>query len=476
MTGLSRFSDLGGQSLVAETSYTYDLNQRLIQLAHKKGANNLASYDYTFDAANKLTKIVSSIDGTVDYAYDATNQLTGADHSSQTDEAYQYDANGNRTTAGYQTGTNNQLRADGQFTYEYDGEGNRTKRTEIATGKVTEYVWDYHNRLTGVLFKNSAGVVEKNVEYVYDTNNLRIGKKIDGAVTERFVIDRNQIALVFDGSGVQKSQYLYGTQIDQVLAEESGAQVHWFLTDHQGTVKDVVDNAGAFINHVTYDSFGRIVGQTSPIELRFAYTGREWDGETGQYYYRARYYDAVVGRFIGEDPISFSAGDPNINRYVGNNPVNFVDPEGNRGMPIRTRPAPKYPGTGSPTQPINPLPRNIPGYPGYPTNYPANNNNWNPHRPTCVTAPGTTCNPIPEPVNPNICPVRYELEVPWRERKNWPNRCQLESQNTQPLQEREICVYKCRDLSAGQYVHAFRPLGKTCPQWIDWLPDDRWIP
>jgi RHS repeat-associated protein len=328
MTGLSRFSNLGGQSLVAETSYTYDQNQRLIQLAHKKGANNLASYDYTFDAANKLTKIVSSIDGTVDYAYDATNQLTGADHSSQTDEAYQYDANGNRTNAGYQTGTNNQLQVDGQFTYEYDGEGNRTKRTEIATGKVTEYVWDYHNRLTGVLVKSAAGAVTKSIEYTYDVNNQRIGKKIDGVVTERFVIDRNQIALVFDGSGVQKSRYLYGTQIDQVLAEESGAQVHWFLTDHQGTVKDVINNVGEVIDHVTYDSFGRIVGQTSPIDLRFAYTGREWDGETGQYYYRARYYDAAVGRFISEDPIGFNAEDTNLSRYVFNSVNNLRDPSG----------------------------------------------------------------------------------------------------------------------------------------------------
>jgi YD repeat-containing protein len=104
-----------------------------------------------FDVASKLTKIVSSVDGTVDYAYDVTNQLTGVDHSNQTDEAYQYDANGNRVNAGYQTGTNNQLLADGQFTYEYDGEGNRTKRTEVATGKVTEYIWDYRNRLAGVL-------------------------------------------------------------------------------------------------------------------------------------------------------------------------------------------------------------------------------------------------------------------------------------------------------------------------------------
>jgi RHS repeat-associated protein len=148
-------------------------------------------------------------------------------------------------------------------------------------------------------------------------------------VTERFVIEHDQIALVFDGQGVQKSRYLYGTQkIDQVLAEESGAQTHWFLTDYQGTVRDIVDNTGIIIDHVTYDSFGRIVGQTSPMNLRFAYTGREWDGETGQYYYRARYYDFTVGKFINEDPIGFNAGDNNLSRYVGNSPTNWEDPSG----------------------------------------------------------------------------------------------------------------------------------------------------
>jgi RHS repeat-associated protein len=328
MIGLRRFSELDGLNSVAETGYVYDQKQRLTQLAHKKGSANLASYDYTFDAADKLTKIVSSVDGTVDYSYDATNQLTGANHSGQTDEAYQYDANGNRTNSGYQTGTNNQMLSDGQFSYEYDKEGNRTKRTEMATGKVTEYVWDYRNRLAGVLFKDAAGTITKSVEYVYDLNNLRIGKKIDGVVTERYAIDRNQIALVFNGQGQQTHRYLYGTQVDQVLAEESGNQTRWLLADHQGTVKDVVDGSGAIVDHVTYDSFGRIIGQTGNIDLRFAYTGREWDGETGQYYYRARYYDAAVGRFISEDPIGFNSGDTNINRYVRNEVVYLKDPSG----------------------------------------------------------------------------------------------------------------------------------------------------
>ena len=59
----------------------------------------------------------------------------------------------------------------------------------------------------------------------------------------------------------------------------------------------------------------------------FRYTGRELDSETGLYYYRARYYDPSVGRFISEDPINFIGG-TNFYRYVGNSPLDFVDPFG----------------------------------------------------------------------------------------------------------------------------------------------------
>jgi RHS repeat-associated protein len=58
-----------------------------------------------------------------------------------------------------------------------------------------------------------------------------------------------------------------------------------------------------------------------------AYTGREWDPETGLYYYRARYYDPKVGRFISEDPIGFRGG-VNFYSYVGGNPINRLDPFG----------------------------------------------------------------------------------------------------------------------------------------------------
>jgi RHS repeat-associated protein len=224
------------------------------------------------------------------------------------------------------------LLTDGVYNYTYDDEGNRTRRVEIATGKVTEYVWDYRNRLSSVLFKDAGEVVTKTIEYLYDVSDRRIGKKVDGGTTERYVYDGSNIALVFDGAGNQTHRYLYGTGVDTVLADETATQVLWALADNQGTVRDIVDGNGTILNHVTYDSFGKIVTQTNTgIEFRFGYTGREADSETGLDYYRARYYDSAVGRFISEDPIGFGAGDSNLSRYVSNSPTNFIDPSGLKG-------------------------------------------------------------------------------------------------------------------------------------------------
>ena len=177
--------------------------------------------------------------------------------------AYSYDANGNRTNTGYNTTTNNRLQSDGTYNYEYDGEGNRIKRTSIATGKVTEYTWDYRDRLSGVVTKNTSGNVIKQVEYTYDVFDRRIAKKVDldGAgsatpITERMVYDGDNIALTFDGAGNQTHRYLHGSGIDQILADErASGSVLWALTDNLGTVRDIVDSTGTNQNHITYDSY-----------------------------------------------------------------------------------------------------------------------------------------------------------------------------------------------------------------------------
>jgi RHS repeat-associated protein len=157
-------------------------------------------------------------------------------------------------------------------------------------------------------------------------------------VERRFVYDRDHIIFSFDGSSIAR-RYLYGPALDMVLADERNGNILWTLTDNLGTVRDLVNSSGVVQNYIKYDSFGNITSQTNAgITTRFGYTGREWDAWIGLYFYRSRYYDPTVGRFISEDRISFAGGDVNLYRYVKNSPANYTDPFG-----YFVPPAPKPP-------------------------------------------------------------------------------------------------------------------------------------
>ena len=78
------------------------------------------------------------------------------------------------------------------------------------------------------------------------------------------------------------------------------------------------------IHEYRYDAWGKIeVGASEP---GYAFTGREWDPEAGVYYYRARYYDPAVGRFLSVDPRW--TRQPSSYEYVDNAPVSYSDPSG----------------------------------------------------------------------------------------------------------------------------------------------------
>jgi RHS repeat-associated protein len=61
---------------------------------------------------------------------------------------------------------------------------------------------------------------------------------------------------------------------------------------------------------------------------RFKFAGMQYDAVIGQYYDHARWYASVTGRFMGQDPMRFGAGDANLFRYVGNGATGATDPTG----------------------------------------------------------------------------------------------------------------------------------------------------
>jgi RHS repeat-associated protein len=292
-----------------------------------------------------------SVDGSTNYQYDAASQVTAATHTSQTSESYQYDANGNRTNTGTTTGDNNRLLSDDRYDYQYDAEGNRTRRTERATGNSEVLAWDHRNRLTSVTTFSATGTKLATAEFTYDVFDRRIARKVDAdgngvfETTQRFAYDGDDLILAFsETTNVLTNRYLYGPATDEILADEkittgTAGTVTWSLGDNLGTIRDLVQYNAAtgtttVVNHVRYDTFGQIVGQTNTaFQPYFAYTGREWDPAVGLYFYRARWYDPRAGRFTSEDPLGFAAGDVNLSRYVGNGPTLWVDPSGMESGP-----------------------------------------------------------------------------------------------------------------------------------------------
>jgi len=76
-----------------------------------------------------------------------------------------------------------------------------------------------------------------------------------------------------------------------------------------------------------YDVYGQVAASDPNHPNRFLFTGREFDTETGLYYYRARYYNPTIGRFLQTDPIGYADG-MGMYAYCGNSPLGCADPSG----------------------------------------------------------------------------------------------------------------------------------------------------
>jgi RHS repeat-associated protein len=221
------------------------------------------------------------------------------------------DVSGNVTNQNYQvtlSGTSD--------TYTQDADGNLTQKVEGSNTFI--YAWDAENRLKSVT-QNGTTIAS----FAFDPKGRRV-QKVAGGVSTSFLYDGGAILQQTSGSTALK--FLHGSGIDEPMANlgASGA-LTFYHADGLGSVVKNTNSSGTVTSTYQYDPWGNI--QTGATQGGYAFTGREWDPETGLYYYRARYYDPAAAHFLGDDPLGFDGG---MNRYsyVLDNPTDFRDPLG----------------------------------------------------------------------------------------------------------------------------------------------------
>jgi RHS repeat-associated protein len=114
--------------------------------------------------------------------------------------------------------------------------------------------------------------------------------------------------------------------VSMIDVEDSNA-TYYYHFDALGSVVALTNSSGSTVELYEYSVYGQVAASDANIPNRFMFTGREFDADTGLYYYRARYYNPEIGRFLQTDPIGYEDG-MNWYRYCGNNPGGLTDASG----------------------------------------------------------------------------------------------------------------------------------------------------
>ena len=287
----------------------------------------------TRDALGRIMTKLETIAGvttTYDYAYDIAGRLTEVKENGAVVSSYTYDTNGNRLSHATPLDTftgaydaQDRLISYGANSYAYTANGELT--TKVENGQVTWYNYDVLGNLLDATLPNG-----DLVEYVIDAKNRRVGKKVNGVMTQGFLYKDalNPIAEL-DATGAVVSRFVYGSKFNIPDYMIKSGVTYRIISDHLGSPRLVVDSAtGAVVQTYNYDEFGTEIVFTDPTglgRLPFGFAGGIYDAEIGLVRFGARDYDAQSGRWTSKDPIRFSGKDANLYGYSLNDPVNYFD-------------------------------------------------------------------------------------------------------------------------------------------------------
>lgn len=346
-----------------KTQYTYDGRQRIEHLQTLQGQTALQDLTYQMDAADNIVSIIDARanltaqnDQTQNFHYDSLYRLTQVTGSyGQID--YGYDSIGNlihksstvndprlnlgELHYGEQGAGPHALTSAGGVTYTYDANGNLVRKGN------TSYHWNPRDLLVGVSDDTSQST------YVYDSGSQRVKQTVragdvltktlypDGSSELRgnklvFYIFDDETRLADVITPFDPQRLLKGFTDPAPAAPVSGER-RWYIADHLGSNSLILNDAGQVVAERIYYPFGQSRFEQNGAALTYSYTGKELDA-TGLYYYEARYYDPVVGRFISVDPFYLEKPQEglqnpqllNLYAYTVNNPLKYVDPSGAR--------------------------------------------------------------------------------------------------------------------------------------------------
>ena len=306
--------------------YRYHPSGALSDLVFKNNDGKaIRTYRYEYDRIGNLSKCIEDGSRVTAYEYDKQGKLTKIVRGDGRSRSYAYDRSGNRIRmedlGGQKTSYNfnamHQLIEAGRQSLKYDRDGNLILKTD--GDGVTRFIYDSRNFLSGMASPKSGEVV-----YGYGPLGERAFKKVNGKA-KVYIHDNEDVLWILDEKGKLLVEYTHGPGFDAPLSMRSGNKSYFFHADRLGSIVLITDKDGNIVNRYAYDPFGELEEKDERIENIHYFNGKQYDQESGLYYFFNRYYDPGPGRFVQEDPLQISTMESNLYVYVGNNPLNRVD-------------------------------------------------------------------------------------------------------------------------------------------------------